>query len=306
MTGRGREWLVVLGTAWLLFAVLAVLLATRSWAPFPFERAAVGWSAADRPAAARSAVVALTALGTGVVPYLMAMTAGVVLVRATPGPRPLRRTVLLLVAPLCWLLAGEYLRRSLMQAFDRPRPPRTDWATTAAGFSFPSGHTFTSAVSAGLLAMAVARTRPTAARAAAAGAALFAVAIGLSRVYLGVHWPLDVLGSWLLAAGWLAIAAAALRLLHRSPPPRLDADPAGTGSPPLPLKPPGPTHWNRGRTARSPRGCGGVRSAVADGWPGSWPPGRIGTASGGSGQPVVSCPGMRPEMRSSCRSGMWL
>ncbi|WP_395298193.1 phosphatase PAP2 family protein [Kitasatospora hibisci] len=211
MTGRGREWLVVLGTAWLLFAALAVLLATRTWVPFPFERAAVRWSAADRPAAARSAVVALTAFGTGVVPFLMALAAGVVLVRATPASRPPRRTVLLLVAPLFWLLAGELVRRSLMEAFGRPRPPRLDWATTAGGFSFPSGHAFTSAVSAGLLAMAVARARPTAARAAAAGAALFAVAIGLSRVYLGVHWPLDVLGSWLLAAGWLAIGGAALR-----------------------------------------------------------------------------------------------
>ncbi|MFJ3788395.1 phosphatase PAP2 family protein [Kitasatospora sp. NPDC090091] len=241
MTGRGRVWLVVLGTAWLLFAALAVLLAARAWAPFPFERAAVERSAAGRPAAARSAVVALTALGTGVVPYLMTLTAGVVLVRAAPAPRPPRRTVLLLVAPSVWLLAGEILRRSLMQAFDRPRPPRQDWATTAAGFSFPSGHTFTAAVSAGLLAMAVARARPAAARATAAGAALFAVAIGLSRVYLGVHWPLDVLGAWLLAAGWLAIGGAALNLLHRSPP-RSDVDVTGTGRPPLPLKPPGRTH----------------------------------------------------------------
>ncbi|MFJ4183733.1 phosphatase PAP2 family protein [Kitasatospora sp. NPDC089509] len=194
----------------LLFAVLAALLADHAWGPYDFERAADDWSAAHRPAAARTAAVVVTSLGSAVVPYLLALAAGALAVRALPAPRPPRRAALLLLAPLLWLIVGQLVRLGLMQAFARPRPPRVDWATGASGFSFPSGHSFTAAVCAGLFALAVARVRPSATGAVVAGAVGFAVAVGLSRIYLGVHWPLDVLGGWLLAAGWLALGTAVL------------------------------------------------------------------------------------------------
>ncbi|GHF85481.1 hypothetical protein GCM10018790_73780 [Kitasatospora xanthocidica] len=194
-------------TAALLFTGLAVLLATRGWAPFPFERSADDWAATHRPEGARSAAVALTWLGSGPVPYLLAFAAGAVTLRAAPAPRDPRRGVLLLLAPVLWLVAGQLLRLGVMHACGRPRPPATTWATDASGFAFPSGHSFTAALAAGLLALAVARAHPSAAPAAIAEAALFALAIGLSRVYLGVHWPLDVLGGWLLATAWLTVGA---------------------------------------------------------------------------------------------------
>ncbi|MFD8706529.1 phosphatase PAP2 family protein [Kitasatospora sp. NPDC059648] len=208
---RPHRWQSTAGAALVLFAALAALLAGRSWAPYGFERDADDWSAAHRPSAARTVAVVITSLGSGAVPYLLALAAGAVALLALPAPRPPRRAALLFLAPLLWLVLGQLLRTGLMQVFARPRPPRPNWAADASGFSFPSGHSFTSAVCAGLLALAVAKARPTAARAAAAIAVVFAAAVGLSRIYLGVHWPLDVLGGWLLAAAWLALGTAAVR-----------------------------------------------------------------------------------------------
>ncbi|MFJ9773247.1 phosphatase PAP2 family protein [Kitasatospora sp. NPDC101157] len=199
-----------------LFAALAALLASRGWAPYGFERDANDWSAAHRPAAARTVAVVITSLGSGAVPYLLALAAGAVALLALPAPRPPRRAAVALLAPLLWLVLGQLLRTGLMHLFARPRPPRPNWAADAAGFSFPSGHSFTSAVCAGLLALAVARARPAAAPAATAIAVVLAAAVGLSRIYLGVHWPLDVLGGWLLATAWLALGAAAVRAAVRA------------------------------------------------------------------------------------------
>ncbi|MFB7948490.1 phosphatase PAP2 family protein [Kitasatospora phosalacinea] len=206
------------------FALLAVVLAVHGWRPFGFEAAAVRWGVTHRPEGARSVAVAVTALGTDVFPYVLALAAGAVCVR-TGGPSrgrergrgQGRRTASVLLAPVGWLVAGQLLRQGLMRGFARPRPPAAGWAFDASWFAFPSGHAFTSALSAGLLAWAVARAHPRAARTATAAAALFTAAIGATRVFLGVHWPLDVLGGWLLAGCWLALGACLLPKLPTEP-----------------------------------------------------------------------------------------
>ncbi|MFG2918832.1 phosphatase PAP2 family protein [Kitasatospora sp. NPDC048298] len=203
-----RRWPFVLAATWSAAAVIAAAVAAHGWGPFAFEQAAIDWCVAHRPPGARRAAMVVTALGTGVFPYLLALAAGVIAVR-TAGSPPSRWTVTrALLPPAAWLALGQLLRQGLMHAFGRPRPPQTDWAFGASGFAFPSGHAFTSTVCAGLLALAVARARPSLARTAVIGAVLFAGTIGLSRIYLGVHWPLDVFAGWLLALGWLAIGAA--------------------------------------------------------------------------------------------------
>ncbi|WP_051755669.1 phosphatase PAP2 family protein [Kitasatospora purpeofusca] len=192
------------------FAAVAALVAAHGRAPFGFERGVLDWVVAHRPDPAERTAELLTDLGTGVFSYLFALTAGALLLRATRPHRSRPAAAAVLLAPVVWLAVGQLLRQGLMHGFGRPRPPASYWAFTAHDFAFPSGHAFTGALSAGLVALAVVLTRPGAARSAAAAAA-FALLIGCSRVYLGVHWPLDVLAGWLLAAAWLALGVLLFR-----------------------------------------------------------------------------------------------
>ncbi|QKW18026.1 phosphatase PAP2 family protein [Kitasatospora sp. NA04385] len=198
------------------FALLTAAVAVHGWTAFGFEAAAVRWGVTHRPPTARALAIAVTALGTYVFPYLLALAAGAVSVRSR-RPAGSRRRAVVLLAPAAWLAAGQVLRQALMHGLARPRPPAAGWAFDASAFSFPSGHAFTSALSAGLLAVAVARARPSATRAATTAAVLFAAVIGFTRVYLGVHWPLDVLGGWLLAGCWLALGVCLLPKLPAGP-----------------------------------------------------------------------------------------
>lgn len=80
--------------------------------------------------------------------------------------------------------------------------------------SFPSGHSLNAVVIAGIVAyLIILRLDSNRARILTASvAALFAIAIGLSRVFLGHHWLTDVLAAWALGAAWLAIVITAHRL----------------------------------------------------------------------------------------------
>lgn len=100
----------------------------------------------------------------------------------------------------------------------RPRPDAS--LTEANGFSFPSGHSAMSMAVYGCLAFALARACRGFPRVACAlvGAALV-VAIGLSRIYLGVHYPSDVLAGWITGAAILiATWLVASRLQPRRSP----------------------------------------------------------------------------------------
>ena len=93
--------------------------------------------------------------------------------------------------------------------------------------SFPSGHTLNATVVAGIAAyLVLRRVRSRWARAlTVVGAALFAGAIGLSRVFLGHHWLTDVMAGWALGAAWVAVVVTADALYRtlrdgRATPPR--------------------------------------------------------------------------------------
>ncbi len=92
----------------------------------------------------------------------------------------------------------------------RDCPPEADWAFHAAGYSLPSGHTATDTVAGGLLCLSLARGLRGAWRfVAMAVLALWAAVDGVGRVYLGLHWPTEVITGWLVA-GLLTVLAAGL------------------------------------------------------------------------------------------------
>ncbi|WP_374468811.1 phosphatase PAP2 family protein [Phenylobacterium sp.] len=102
---------------------------------------------------------------------------------------------------------------------DRPRPDLVSHGSYVYSASFPSGHSALSAATYLTLAMLVAslETRRRAKFTAYALAVLIVVSVGLSRVYLGVHWPSDVLGGWVFGAAWSLLAWLVLLRLGARP-----------------------------------------------------------------------------------------
>ncbi len=106
------------------------------------------------------------------------------------------------------VIGGMALSTVAKNAFDRPRPPLDNAIIKLpASFSFPSGHTMASLCVSIALGYVLARSDVRTGRKALFAALLLAypVLVGTSRVYLGVHWPSDVLASWLLAAAWASL-----------------------------------------------------------------------------------------------------
>ncbi|MEV6553162.1 phosphatase PAP2 family protein [Streptomyces sp. NPDC051597] len=190
------------GVCLLLFVLLTVVVAVRDGAPLPGDRAAHAWAVHHRPPVARALARVLTATGSGPLPYLLAVGAGLL------AGRDPRQRLCAAAGALAVLALGQAVRFAVMAAVARPRPTLADWGTYASGHSFPSGHTATAALTAGLLAWGVTRrSRSSSARLTAALILLWGAAVGLSRIYLGVHWLTDVIGGWLFAVAWLTLGA---------------------------------------------------------------------------------------------------
>lgn len=104
---------------------------------------------------------------------------------------------------------GGLLIAAFKNAFDRARPPvENALITPPESFSFPSGHTMGSLCLAWVLGWVLMTSdlRQRTKLALLVLCASYPVAVGTSRVYLGVHWPSDVLASWLLGVSVIAAA----------------------------------------------------------------------------------------------------
>ncbi|MGW3622156.1 phosphatase PAP2 family protein [Streptomyces sp. NPDC000880] len=196
-----------------LLGLLAAVVTSRHGLPFTLDRSMHLWSVHHRPTVAVALARGVTATGTGPYPYLCAVAAGLI------AGRDIRQRLYAAAGALGFLALAQAVRTGLNHLIGRPRPALADWATDASNFAFPSGHATTSVLMAGLLAWAISRRiRPAPARACGAVLVCWAIAVGLSRIYLGVHWPSDVLGGWLFALTWLGLGTALIpvsRLLRQ-------------------------------------------------------------------------------------------
>ncbi len=138
----------------------------------------------------------ITALGGVVVLTLISLSVLIYLVL-----RGQRASALFLAVAIVGGQALSYLAKF---GFSRPRPDLVPHGVEVATASFPSGHSMMAAVTYLTLAVMLARTEtdPRMRVFYIAVATLLTILVGISRVFLGVHWPSDVLAGWALGAAW--------------------------------------------------------------------------------------------------------
>jgi undecaprenyl-diphosphatase len=121
------------------------------------------------------------------------------------------------VLVLTAVFGGMVLSTLLKAGFERPRPDLVPHAVEVFTKSFPSGHAMLSAVTYLTLGALLARVQPH--RRVKAYLLILAVfltlTIGISRVYLGVHWPTDVLAGWCVGATWAMLCWVVASWLQR-------------------------------------------------------------------------------------------
>ncbi|QZP09848.1 phosphatase PAP2 family protein [Caenibius sp. WL] len=191
---------------WGGFALVALLTFTGHMAGFD-KAGLLLWREADglipaSPPWLNTGVIALTHLGGVPVRNAIALAAAITLVLAHS-----RRQALCLSLTV---IGGWIANSALKTLFDRPRPTIVPHLTYAGGPSFPSGHSF----NAGLIYIAMAliaagwATRRPARVMLVSAAIMLSLAIAGSRVWLGVHYPSDVIAGWLGGAGLAFLMAA--------------------------------------------------------------------------------------------------
>jgi undecaprenyl-diphosphatase len=114
---------------------------------------------------------------------------------------------------LAFTVAGGWLANSAAKLLvGRPRPEIVPHLMEAGGNSFPSGHSFNAAVVFIAIALAFAAISPrqSVRMLVIAAALVISAMVAWSRVWLGVHWPSDVVAGWLGGAGWAFLASAVL------------------------------------------------------------------------------------------------
>ncbi|MEO8577606.1 MAG: phosphatase PAP2 family protein [Gemmatimonadales bacterium] len=174
-----------------------------------FDDSVLRWMGAHHSKLLDDAMLEITALGTGTVVLMIVAIASLFLVLT----RHKYSAILLVVATA----GGILLDMVLKNFFNRPRPHIFTWGTNAVSSSFPSGHAMSAVIVYSTVAYLAARLqRRTWARLIVMTIALIVIIlISISRLYLGVHYPSDVVAGMTIGFGWAAFCMATLEAIQR-------------------------------------------------------------------------------------------
>ena len=164
-----------------------------------FDDAILRWMGARRDPRLDAVMLEITSLGTASV---VTMVVGVAALFLWLNQHK-HSAILLFVSTI----GGVILNNLLKLGFSRPRPDIIPWEAKATFYSFPSGHAMSATVVYSTVAYLAARLQRTY---AARASIMFVAAVIIfiicgSRVYLGVHYPTDVIGGWIFGFAWASI-----------------------------------------------------------------------------------------------------
>lgn len=209
-TGSGRQLLtlrsvsalVVAGLLFLVPLVIFVALAedVAEREILPFDRPVMMWLHGVASPWVTTVMEVVTALGGLVVVPVVAAGAAVAL-----WWRRSRRNALLLAAAV---VGSTLLNTALKAVFRRARPDFWQHLVTENSYSFPSGHAMATMALAAALAVMAWRTRWR--WAVMVTGVVYVVAVGVSRMYLGVHYPSDILAGWSVSVLWVVTVVVVL------------------------------------------------------------------------------------------------
>jgi undecaprenyl-diphosphatase len=176
----------------------------REGATQTFDVAVLRWLGEHHTKLLTAAAVELTYLGTGTVVLAIVGVAALFLWHTAH-----KHSARLLLAAV----AGNILLNGALKlVFHRPRPTVFEWQTVAVSSSFPSGHAMSATVCYGTVAYLVARLQKHrwSRVLTLTGAVVLILLICATRLYLGVHYPSDVLAGMLVGLAWASFCMATL------------------------------------------------------------------------------------------------
>lgn len=185
------RWVLLLGGVSIFVLVAAAVSAERvAW----FDRPVLELVAQTRTDALTRGMQAVTVLGKGQVLGVLAALSALALWFSG-----LRRAALFIALSAA---GSGALNWALKLLFERQRPGELLHLASSDGFSFPSGHSMGSASVYGALAIVLVTRFPRARTPALLAVGALVLVVGLSRIYLNVHYPTDVIAGWGLGISW--------------------------------------------------------------------------------------------------------
>ncbi|MEP7059430.1 MAG: phosphatase PAP2 family protein [Actinomycetota bacterium] len=182
-----------------------------------------GWAGDHSGTMSTKVLEAFTQLGATITIVVLSVATAIFAYRRWKGPS----VVFFLLA----VVGGQLLVSNLIKAAVARTRPDIHPLAGFSGPSFPSGHTTAAAATFAAIALVMGRGRSAKTRAVLGGIAVgVAVAVGCSRVFLGVHWLSDALAGLVLGWSWFAICTVAFggRILRFGAPAEVAAAPAGS------------------------------------------------------------------------------